>query len=98
MSEIAARALLESHQMQWRERLVRFLLPRLAGTTSDKETALVMVLAALEQAHAEGLSDAIYVIESVTAGLDEQHHDRRALTIMGNQLKTLKQMNERPLS
>jgi hypothetical protein len=45
------------HRMEWRARLIDFLLPRLTGTAQEKELVLDMVFASLSEAHNEGIKD-----------------------------------------
>jgi glycyl-tRNA synthetase beta subunit len=54
---------IDPHRIEWRQRLIEFLLPRISGATKDKETAFDMINAAVHQSHEEGVLDCAFVLQ-----------------------------------
>lgn len=87
MSESAA----SSHRVEWRLRTMDFIIARLTGTLADKEALVDMILAGFQQAHEEGISDALYVTENIEkAVVGEQ---QRAASAIARALRELIKRN-----
>jgi hypothetical protein len=84
----------ETHRGQWRERLVRWLVPRLAGDEDQKETSLEMVCEAVSTAYDEGIADAADIIERLHEAAASEH--KRALAIAAKALRDLSALNAAP--
>jgi hypothetical protein len=71
---VSVDAVRRSQRMEWRERLVRFLIPRLKGTVEEQETVMDMVLLSISEAHNEGVEDCVFVVSKLveTASGDRQ--------------------------
>jgi hypothetical protein len=65
MSEVRAREILNSQPWQWRERLIKFLIPRLSGDEAHREQSLEMVMASLHEAHHDGIRDCALLIKQL---------------------------------
>jgi hypothetical protein len=75
-------------RVEWKTRLVDWLLPRIAQP-ADRETTLELFLGALEQAHDDGLADA----ETVLRQLSEAEPDSRHLSIAHSAISRLRKLN-----
>ena len=63
ISETRAREILDSQPLQWKERLIKFLIPRLSGDEAQKEQSLEMVMASLTEAHHDGVRDCATLVK-----------------------------------
>lgn len=73
----------------YKERLIRWVVPRLTGDDSDKETTLEMILTALDQAHDDGMADA----QSMLATFATARPDIRSLKIAEKAISDVRTRN-----
>lgn len=94
MKIVDMQTFLDSHNGQWRKRLLEFVIPRLIGSEADKEVVLEMIFGAVHQGHDEGVADAALIIASMKAKVT----DARAIQVLGiaeNALSELRRRNAR---
>ena len=77
-------------QIEWQQKFIRWLVPRLAGSDEEKEAAMGIVLAALAEAHASGIDYSADLIDSINA-----KRPSRDLEVIGKALRELANRNRR---
>lgn len=83
----------ETHALEWKQRFIEQLIPRLAGDGADKEQALELVLSAMETRYIEGIKDAALTARSIAERSDKA---RQIGTVIANALDSLARLNVDP--
>lgn len=82
------------NRVDWRVRLWDYLSPRLIGEPAEKGVAFDMVSAGIHAAHAEGVTDAAYIIDQLREAVSDKA-EIRILGIVSNALTELRRLNEK---
>lgn len=87
----------DTHALEWRKRLIHYLIPRLAGDEGQKEDTLDMITASLDQAYNEGTFDCAGIVQRLAdANSGERSIALRAAEKALRQLHTLNSKPEQP--
>lgn len=85
-------AVIDSHEWQWRQRLMEYILPRLNCSQDEKVTLFDMIWAAIDQGQDEGIANAIDLVSRLKIGAPEAR-DARIISIVEDSLVELRKRN-----
>jgi hypothetical protein len=87
LSEVPA----QGQRIDWRMRTMNFIVARLSGPLAEQEAAVDMILAGFDQAHQEGIEDAIDVTERIEAAVTGEQ--QRMAKVLSKALRELIKRN-----